>query len=127
MRPEYLSRREQLLQSLPSCRGQLGPAPLVLSPHGDQFVVTSAVGAPAQQRWPTDPDGRTIYWLLNSVEPRFVTPDSCVLVTEKGGNFTVLAKDDDVRRWLGAAAAGERRQLLINNPHLHDYFFSRPR
>lgn len=126
MRREYLLRREQLLQGLSSCRGRLGPSPLVLSPHGDQFIVTSTLGVPAQQRWPADSTDRTIYWLLDSVEPRFLTPSAIILVTGRGGNLTVLAKDDDVRRSLDVMGASERRQLLINNPHLHDYFFNRP-
>lgn len=127
MRGEFLSRREQLLQGLHSSRGQLGTAPFVLSPHGDQFVVTSALGVPAQQRWPSEPTDHTIYWLLNSVEPRFLTPTAIILVKERGGNFTVLAKDEDVRRLLDVTGASERRQLLINNPHLHDYVFNRPK
>ena len=74
MRGEYLSKRAEIVRRLPAHRGQLGPAPLVINPHGEQFVVASVLGASAQQRWPDQNTYHTIYWLLHGVEPQFVTP-----------------------------------------------------
>jgi hypothetical protein len=124
MRGEYLSKRAEIVKRLPAYRGQLGPSPLVISPHGEQFVVASVLGVPAQQRWPDQNTYHTIYWLLHGVGPRFVTPSMTVLMPEGGGHM-VLAKDDDVRQMVGAISGVERRQLLISNPHLHDYVFGR--
>ncbi|MDT4955419.1 MAG: hypothetical protein QOJ02_3557 [Acidobacteriota bacterium] len=125
MRGEYLSERAEMVKRLPLYRQQLGPNSLIISPHGDQFVVTSVLGVPSQQRWPNSNTYDSIYWLLHQVGPHFLTPSMTVLMPEREGLYTVLAKDDEVSQQMKAIGPFEQRQLLISNPHLHDYVFHR--
>lgn len=121
LRPVYLSERGALLYRLPKVRDELGPTPLVVTPHGDQFVVTWALGIPAQQRWPENRDPQTIYWLLYHVEPSFLAMPVTILLREKDGNFVVLAKDEVVRAQFNEMSMDERQRLLMNNSHLLDH------
>jgi hypothetical protein len=67
LRPDFLSGQESLLKALPAERGRLGERPLVLARHGDEFLVTWALGVPAQQKFPQDSAGGAIHWLLRGV------------------------------------------------------------
>lgn len=120
LRSDYLSARAAMLQRLPLYRQQLEPNPLIISPHGEQFVVTHALDVPAQQKRPEDGQPRTVYWLLHSVRPNFLLPSVLVVMQERKGTYTVLAKDSDVRRQLKTLSEGERRWLLMNNPLLNE-------
>lgn len=114
-----LSRRADLLQSLPALRGQLGPKPIVLSPHGEQFVVTWALGVPSQQAWPDDGSYDPVYWLLHNVEPEFLTPSMLIIAPERESGFMVLAKNDDVQQLI--KPTDEHRRMIVRNRHLLEY------
>lgn len=120
LKSDYLSARAAMLQRLPLYRQQLEPNPLIICPHGEQFVVTYALGVPAQQKRPEDGQPRTVYWLLHSVRPNFLLPSMLVIMQERKGMYTVLAKDSDVHPQLKTLGEGERRWLLINNPLLRE-------
>ncbi len=121
MRPEYLAARAELLRRLPFYRQQLGQSPLVISPHGEQFIVTSTLGIPSQQRWPDDDRYQPIYWLLHHIAPRFLTMPMVVLEKEPEGSYTLLARDDIVQQQLQTLTDVERKRLFADNPHLYEY------
>lgn len=114
-----LARRGDLLQSLPALRGQLGQKPIVLSPHGDQFVVTWALGVPSQQAWPEDGSYDPVYWLLHNVEPPLLTPSMRVVAQERDAGVVVLAKNDDVQQLI--KPTDEHRRMIVKNRHLLQY------
>lgn len=116
----HLSRRAELLQHLPRLRGQLGPRPIVISPHGEQFVITWALGVASQQTWPEENTYETVYWLLHNVEPQLMTPSMSVIAPDVGGGSIVLAKDDDVQQNL-IKPSDEHRRLIMRNKHLLDH------
>jgi hypothetical protein len=118
-----LSRRGDLLQSLPALRGQLGAKPIVLSPHGEQFVVSWALGVPSQQAWPDDGSYEPVYWLLHNVEPQLLTPSMLVVGPERESGFVVLAKNEDVQQLL--TPGDEHRRLIVRNRHLLEYVSGR--
>lgn len=120
LRSAYLSEREELLYRLPLIRQELGSAPLVISPHGDQFVVTWALGIPSQQEW-SDNRSHTIYWLLHHVEPDFLASPATILAKQNDGKFIGLAKHEIVRQRLAEIRQDERQRLLVNNSHLLHY------
>lgn len=120
-RPEYLETRAQLLRHLPGQRGRLGPSPLVISQHGEEFVVTWALGVPSQQRRPEEGGPESIYWLLHGLHAGSAPPSVVVLATEAGGGQLVLAADEDLRRYLASATPGERARLAGRNRHLLEY------
>jgi len=120
LRTDYLSARAALLRRLPLYRQQLDQTPLVISPHGEQFVVTYSLGVPSQQRWPEKTQSRTIYWLLHRIRPNFFLPSMLVIMQEREGFYTVLVKDNDIRQQLGNISDAERRWIFMNNPHLKE-------
>jgi len=115
----HLARRADLLQSLPALRGRLGPKPIVLSPHGEQFVVTWALGVPSQQAWPKNGSYDPVYWLLHNVEPQLLTPSMLIVAPERETGFMVLAKNDDVQQLI--RPTDEHRRMLVRNRHLLEY------
>lgn len=118
LQKELVSSRAELLRSLPDYRQRLGPEPLVVSRHGEQFVVTAVLGIPSQQRYPEGDAYGTIYWLLHRSPKNFVTPSMFVVTTDGPSTYIVLAKDDEVKQQLKAIKGVERRRLLEYNPHL---------
>lgn len=125
MRPEYLSQRAELLRRLPFFRQQLEQTSLVISPHGEQFIVTSVLGIASQQHWPDNNTYQPIYWLLHHVEPRFYTSSMILLMKENDGSYTMLAKDADVQQRLAAITDIERKRLFMSNPYLYEHMSTR--
>lgn len=125
LQPEYVAARAAHLQRLPLYRRQLEADALVISPHGEQFVVTYALGIPSQQRWPEDGGSRTVYWLLHNVPPNFLQPSMLVILKESEGLQTVLAKDADAIRQLRTLQPAEQKWLLAKNPALNEELIRR--
>lgn len=117
LRPDYLSRREALIQSLPAARGHFARSPLIIAPHGDQFVLTYALGVPSQQRLPRGETGETVYWLMNGFECPAAATAFVVLRTPDGGPCTVIIEDAELRQLLDSVSDDERRRLMHANPH----------
>lgn len=115
LRPHYLDRRAQLIQSLPTTAGSLGQAPVVIAAHGDQFLITATLGIRSQQRLP-DTDYDPVFWLFDQFECQKV-PDAIVVIRESGGLCTVLVKDPEVRQLLAGMAETEQRRLFRANPY----------
>lgn len=123
MRPYYLTNREQVIQNLPPHRQQLGPKPIIIARHGDQFVVTSTLGTPSQQTWPEDNQYQPVYWLLHQVDGRLLSPSMIVLATDNDHSYTVLVDDNRLQQQLKSVTEDERLSLFAVNPHLYKYEF----
>ena len=118
--PAYLERRERLIEGLKANSLQLGPNPIIIAPHGEQFVVTYVTGLPSQQRYPKEAGYDSVFWLLNLVPPTFIDSSMQMIAKDKVGSYTVLVKDGpEFRQRLNSP---EVRQLLrAGNRHLDIY------
>lgn len=122
---QFLARREQLIQQLPAHRQGLCDAPIIIAQHGEQFVVTSVLGVPAQQRPPSTTQYKCTYWLLHRVQNTLVQSGQDILFSEESGFVSVLIEDGELRSLLSQITADEYRQLLAANPHLRMYLVKR--
>lgn len=118
LRQQYISNRSQMIGALPEHRQQLGLNPLVIAQHGDEFVVTWALGLPAQQRLPDDTNGHTVYWLLHHVRQSDLTNSMIVVVEEEDDLCLVLIRHEELAHWLSTMTEAEQKQLLTYNPQL---------
>lgn len=118
--PAFLSERMLMIQNLPSHRQQLGPKPLIIAPHGDQFVFTYTLGVPSQQRLPERNKDQTIYWALYRVESKIITPSMIVLAMDSNRSYLVLIEDTELQRMLEDMPEDERKLLLKLNPHYNE-------
>jgi hypothetical protein len=121
MQGEFLANRVILAMHLPDCKQQLQAEPVVISPHGDEFLVTWALGVPSQQVAPANKASRTIYWLLRGIKPQSLEPSMVVVTRTPDERYFVLVKDDDLRRKL-LAPTEETAQLLLDNYQLLEHF-----
>lgn len=117
-RSEYLSRRERMLVRLPTLRGQIDPAAVIIAPHGDQFVITYALDNSSQHRPPSSEQRDEALWLLEGMEVARLSPSVVVLDQHSGGLSTALVKDEQLRELLTSSTAAERRGVFIANPHV---------
>jgi hypothetical protein len=118
LRPQYALNRSQMIRALSEHRQQLGLSPLVIAQHGDEFVVTWALGVPAQQRLPDDTDGHTVYWLLHHVRQSDLTNSMIVVMEEEDDFCLVLVRHEELTQWLSIMTEAEQNQLLTYNPQL---------
>ena len=116
LRPEYLTRRIQLIDALKSHSGEIPPNTTIIAPHGDQFLVAATLGISSQQRLLDDRRDVTVYWLLNDVGDRVLQRNSTVLL--KADTATVLVNDVVLKQRLSQISYPERFQLLSLNQHL---------
>jgi hypothetical protein len=117
LRPEYLTRREALLQSLKTHSGEVAPNSIIVAPHGDQFVITQTIGIPAQQKPPVSSNYGTVYWLLNDIKSQSLMSGGIVLI-RNGPGVTILVDDAVLQRWLSAMSEPEKLSLMRTNAHL---------
>jgi hypothetical protein len=120
VRPEYLADREKLVGQLPSQHQRLCDSPFVIAPHGEQFVVTSILGVPAQQRPPLASQYQCTYWLLHRVKKSVLKDERVVFISGENDLLSVLIEDNELRQLLNTVPVGERRRLLGANPHLRE-------
>jgi len=123
---DYLKGRERLIRQLEARRPRLCDEPLVIAPHGEQFVVTAVLGVPAQQRPPSATRPQCTYWLLHGVRGPLLQGGLEVLGEDAPGLVSALVEDGELRQLLGGMAGGERRQLMAANPHLREALRGRP-
>lgn len=120
--PDYLARRERLIQGLQSNLPPIGSNSIIIAAHGEQFVVTYTTGIPSQQSYPKD-KYESVYWLLNLVPTTFLDSSMQVIAKDKIGTNTVLIKDSPTFRQ--RLQSPEVRQLLrMGNRHLDFYLRS---
>ena len=121
LRSSYLAEREQIIETLPLQRQQLGPDAFVVAQHGDEFLVTWLLGIAAQQTFPVSSDGKSIFWMVHQVKPNTVTTEMVVVMEEENGSALVLMKHGDMAQWINMLNARDRNQLWEVNPHLKKY------
>ena len=122
LHPNYLTRRVELVRGLTSQSEQVDSSALVIAPHGDQFVVTSILAMPSQQKPPANHDQRPLFWLLNSIIPWALPSDAVVLIRHADGRSTALVESEHLRQIFGAMNGNERLRSLESNPHLREPF-----
>lgn len=118
LQPAYLYNRAQVIESLPRHRQQLGPSPLVVAEHGDEFVVTYASGVPSQQRPPSDTRYENIYWLISGIKPSMVEPPMITLARGAGGSSIILSEREGLRALVDKLPEREKERLFFLNRHL---------
>lgn len=117
LQPEYLARRERLIEGLKSNVSQIDNNSIIIADHGEQFVVTSITGIQSQQTYPRIKKYDSVYWLLNLVPPTLLDASMKIIAKDKVGSYTILVKDDDSFRQ--RLQSPEVRQLLRRaNRHL---------
>ena len=115
--PEYLARRERLVESLKFHSPELTQNSIVIAPHGDQFVVTATTGVPSQQRPPQNRQYDKIYWLLNEVSDSALR-NGLIMLFRNHSATTTLIDDALFRSRWDKMTEIERNQLLPANPHV---------
>lgn len=118
LQADYLSERAQMAANLPDHRQQLGPNPIVIAAHGDEFLVTSLLGIPSQHTPPVNTNYQNIYWLLHQAQNRDFGASSIVVKPDSQSASTVLIQDRELRERLAQMAELERHRLFAVNPHL---------
>jgi len=68
LRKEYLQEREILINQLKNTERVFCNTPLIIAPHGKQFVVTYFLGVPSQQDQPVNSDNNCVYWLVEETD-----------------------------------------------------------
>jgi hypothetical protein len=125
LRPAFLAERARMLEALPALSGQLDDRAIVLARHGDEFVVTKALGLASQQKFPTE-QGRPVYWLLHRVKAHYLTQSTNAVMDEGMDSCLMLVRHEEVEPWLAMMSADERQALFASNPHLASYFDKAP-
>lgn len=124
LRPGFLKARAQLIEGLRAHRGRFPASALIVSPHGDQFIITAFLGIPSQQRPPESAQYQNVYWLLRRVEPNALDSAIMVLTKEAESGYAVIVREADLRRQFGLMSPDEQRRLLTHNPHLYESYQS---
>jgi hypothetical protein len=118
---DYLSNRENMIRQLPESGRQLGAAPIIIAPHGDEFIVTSVLGIPSQHSWPKSNQYQTIYWLLHRIDRRLLMPTAIVIAADGEDTFTALVENSVLEKQLASITVNQLQFLFANNPHLYRY------
>lgn len=121
LRDDYLRDRTSLLNDLKEKRHAITEVRTVIAPHGDQFLITYALGVPAQHRVRTGEDGSMAHWLVqgfnevgaDSVEGLIVLNETTFLVPDK--HLDALLRSKSIKAGL---------ELTKDNPHLTDRIMS---
>jgi hypothetical protein len=123
LRDGYLRHRANLLHELKQKRPALADVQTVIAPHGDQFLITYALGVPAQQRMTPHAERPTAHWLVQESDAVKVDSVAGVIVLNEQRS-TLLVPDEHLDAWLRATAMKERFELTNANPHLVDRIMS---
>lgn len=124
MQADYLERRSRLIRSLETIRPRLASSPLIIAPHGDQFLITAITGIPSQQRPPETSQYEKVYWLLNDVNDPVLSADSFKLFNNDYP-ATVLVEDAVLKSRWEAMTRFERSRLLATNSYLAKFLINR--
>lgn len=118
MQPDYLSDRAELIRNLPQQRQRLGPNPIIIAAHGDEFLVTAVLGVPSQHSVLGSAEYQNVYWLLHRLKNENVTVSVSVVRMDSPSMSTVLIEDGELRERLSRMDDSERHGLFAVNPHL---------
>lgn len=122
LQPDYLARRERLIEGLKSNIGQIESNSIIVADHGEQFVVTAITGIPSQQFYPMEKKYDSVYFLLNLVPPTLLDPSMKIIAKDKMGTYTVLVKDTETFR--KRLQSPEVRQLFRRGNRPLDLFLA---
>jgi hypothetical protein len=117
LRPEFIARRMQLIDSLKTHSGEIAQNSTIVAPHGDQFVITATIGIASQQRPNENPGDKYVYWLLNDVSDPVLNSQGISLFKNEHG-VTILVQDSVFNLRWETMTSFERTQLLAPNPYL---------
>jgi hypothetical protein len=120
--PVFLVNRAQIIKGLEANRQQflqqLGTTPLVVSSHGNQFVVTAMLGVPSERRLSNEQQKyQNIHWLL-AHDPGADAP-SMIPVAQTNERAFVFMSSDNLKQHLESTMEAQRQRLFLLNPHLH--------
>jgi hypothetical protein len=115
---EYLRERERLIEWLPLQRQRLCDVPIIIAPHGDQFVVTATLGVPAQLSPPSSAQYKCTYWLLH--RPLTTSPTQSDESVTNNESSRILIEDDRLWRQIEIMSDNESFRLRTINPHLYN-------
>ena len=102
--PEYLRAREALVHEIQSMRQQLCDDPIVIAPHGTQFLISAVLNVPSQQKPPTTRAYGCVYWLVRQNER------------------VALLNESEVKSLITSIDRSEMQGFLKTNPHLVGMF-----
>lgn len=115
---KFINKREKLLVNLSSQRDRLQDLPIVIAPHGDQFLVTYILGVASQQRRPQLKESSEVYWLLRNVERPYPNSEIVFVEDDTSKLGTVIIVESALHSYLQTISDLEKKQLFLLNSHL---------
>lgn len=116
-RPEYIDRREKLIEELPDLAKGLCEQPLIIAKHGEQFVVTYILGFPSRQAKYHKHPAHCRYWLI--YQRSLVAGEHTIYDLSETNRYTLIA-DTDINNLIKSQS--ENKIDIFENPHLKDLF-----
>ena len=102
---EYLNERAELIAYLKGNDHHLCKNPIVVAPHGRQFVITSVLGIPSQQRRSADKYYQCTFWLIQETADDTKTE-------------FLLVEDSHLRSIIAERRGEDLSVFFAKNPHL---------
>ena len=121
MQPDYLAEREWLLQNLSENRKELQNIPIIIAPHGEQFLVTYILNVVSQQRPPTETHYNPVYWLIHDINGRNIDGVATRLEGGFGDYGTVIIEEKALYNYLKSVDSATYRSLVRSNDHLRKF------
>lgn len=123
LRDDYLRHRVSLLNDLTAKRDAVADVRTVIAPHGDQFVITYALGVTAHQRVRKSEDLTMAHWLVQDLGGVDVESfEGLIVLNEERSTF--LVPDKHLDALLRARPTKDGLELTKANPHLMNRFMS---
>ena len=123
LRDDYLLDQANLLDELTEKRRSLSGLQRVIAPHGKQFLITYALGVPAQQRVREGEDPAMAHWMIQRLDAGDLTSvEGVVVLSEERSIY--LVPDKHLDAWLRVRPIKEAFELTKANPHLMDRIIS---
>lgn len=116
LQQNYLQDRVELIKELSSMQPNICQNPIVIGKHGEQFLLTSVLNIPSQQKPPIENQFECVIWLVHQPKEDYQIMFDNGL-TSPNGNFT-LVEDAELKRIISTMPTDERNDLLFVNPHI---------
>jgi hypothetical protein len=118
LQAEYMTDRQQLLQSLSEHRQQLQNIPIIIAPHGEQFLVTHVLNIQSQQRPPEKGNYESVYWLIHYAERKNINGVLAKFRTADNNYDTIIIEEESLFNYLQSLDSDTYQQLISSNDHL---------
>ncbi len=116
LQPEYLENREKLAKALPAMRERICDSPIIIAPHGEEFLISAVIKVPAQQTMPVESKYQCVFWLIHQPQTNYqIIFESGA--TSSDGEFS-LADTVETQMKIRQMTDDERRILFADNRHL---------